>query len=149
MSVAERDGIWSRGGAPVEELPDPFAIRSEPFEHWAEPAEDAPPPPKKRGKWRIAFYALSGLLLLTLAWLIVTAPLSRALEPLDIISPGQRRRLLKENREDYRYIARTFLGRANGVLFREPAPVLDPAWKPRPPLSDVEIATCLLNLIDE
>ena len=62
--MAERDGIWSRGGAPVEELPDPFAIRSEPFEHWedAEPAQ----PPKKRGRWRIIFYAIAGLLLLIL-----------------------------------------------------------------------------------
>ena len=25
MRVADRDGIWSRGGMPVEELPDPFA----------------------------------------------------------------------------------------------------------------------------
>ena len=24
MSVAERDGIWTRGGVNVEELPDPF-----------------------------------------------------------------------------------------------------------------------------
>ena len=81
--MAERDGIWSRGGTPVEELPDPFAIRSEPFAHWDDSSSDAAAPPKKRGRWRIAFYAISGLLILTLAWLIVTAPLSRALEPLD------------------------------------------------------------------
>ena len=80
--MAERDGIWSRGGTPVEELPDPFAIRSEPFQHWDDPA--APPvPPRKRRRWRMVFYAVSALLLLVLAWLIVTAPLSRALEPLD------------------------------------------------------------------
>jgi penicillin-binding protein 1A len=83
VSVAERDGIWSRGGAPVEELRDPFAIRSDPFTDWTDAQQQAAEPPKKRRRWRIALYAISGLLLLTLAWLIVTAPLSRALEPLD------------------------------------------------------------------
>ena len=81
--MAERDGIWSRGGAPVEELPDPFAVRSEPFVDWEEGEQQIASPARKRGRWRIVFYSISGLLLLTLAWLIVTAPLSRALEPLD------------------------------------------------------------------
>ena len=80
--MAERDGIWSRGGVPVEELPDPFAIHSEPFEDWQQ-AGQAVEQPKKRRHWRIVLYSVAGLLLLTLAWLIVTAPLSRALEPLD------------------------------------------------------------------
>jgi len=80
MRVAERDGIWSRGGTPIEELPDPFV---------APPVEVAPPdeleeqPKPKRRRWRLWLYAISAVLLITIAWLIVTAPLSRALEPLD------------------------------------------------------------------
>jgi penicillin-binding protein 1A len=78
--VADRDGIWIRDGANIEELPDPFAAAPEP------PVADQPPvaPPKrKRRWWRYGFYGLSGLLLVTLLWLVVTAPLGRALEPLD------------------------------------------------------------------
>src|SRR5882757_7438564 len=32
VKVAERDGIWSRGGIPVEMLPDPFAPEPRPSE---------------------------------------------------------------------------------------------------------------------
>ena len=80
MRVAERDGIWSRGGTPIEELPDPFV---------PPPLEIAPPdeleqqPKPKRRRWRLWLYAISAVLLVTIAWLIVTAPLSRALEPFD------------------------------------------------------------------
>ena len=78
--MADSDGIWSRGGINVEELPDPFAPASPP------PSADAPvdpAPEPKRKRWKIALYLISALLLLTLAWLVITAPLSRALEPLD------------------------------------------------------------------
>ena len=76
--MAERDGIWSRGGANIEELPDPFA----PGETTAElPAGQTEQP--RRRLWPIVLYGFSGLLLLTLVWLVLTAPLSRALEPLD------------------------------------------------------------------
>ena len=79
--MADRDGIWNRGGVPVEELPDPFAppyvAPSEPF---AEPIEQQR---AKRRRWPIYLYSISAVVLLTLVWLIVTAPLSRALEPLD------------------------------------------------------------------
>src|SRR6185295_6920384 len=78
--VAERDGIWSRGGANVEELPDPFMPNDAGFEPPGEPLRAAQP---KRRRWPIILYSASGLLLLTLIWLIITAPLSRALEPLD------------------------------------------------------------------
>jgi penicillin-binding protein 1A len=78
MRVAERDGIWSRRGAPVEELPDPFAPPV--LESPVEPQPEARP---KRRRWVLWFYAISLVLLVLLAWLIVTAPLSRALEPLD------------------------------------------------------------------
>ena len=77
--MAERDGIWSRGGVNVEELPDPFAPAV------VEPVGDAAAAPvkPKRRRLRLALYAITGILLVTLIWLIVTAPLSRALEPLD------------------------------------------------------------------
>ena len=73
--MAERDLVWSRGGVPVEELPDPFAIPSAE----SPPVEEA----KRRRRWPMVLYSIFGLLALLLAWLIVTAPLSRALEPLD------------------------------------------------------------------
>jgi len=76
MSVAERDGIWSRGGVPVEDLPDPFTS-------WPEAQGDAPlPERRRRRRWPIYLYSVSALVLVTLVWLVLTAPLSRALEPL-------------------------------------------------------------------
>ncbi|HEU4957962.1 MAG TPA: transglycosylase domain-containing protein, partial [Sphingomicrobium sp.] len=72
-------GIWQRSGADIENLPDPFG-------RTAQPDEAAPPPgsAKPRRSWlRWGFNIFGALLLVTLIWLIVTAPLSRALEPLD------------------------------------------------------------------
>lgn len=77
MRVAERDAIWSRDGIPVEELPDPFA----------------PEPPtlsgavdeqvlRRRRRWPLVLYSLAALIFITVLWLVITAPLSRALEPL-------------------------------------------------------------------
>ncbi|MEO6581202.1 MAG: PBP1A family penicillin-binding protein [Sphingomicrobium sp.] len=81
--MADRDGIWSRGGVPVEDLPDPFAPLAAPpwADHGTEPVESKPQ--RKRSRLRIIFYSLAAVLLVTLLWLVVTAPLSRALEPLD------------------------------------------------------------------
>lgn len=79
--MADYDGIWSRNGLNVEELPDPFGTAPPP----ETPAEGEPQPPRKPSRWRrvkIGFYIVSAVLLLTIVWLIVTAPLSRALEPL-------------------------------------------------------------------
>jgi penicillin-binding protein 1A len=72
-------GIWQRGGVDVENLPDPFP---------SVPPAGAPPPAelpaKPRRPWlRWLFNAFAALILVTLIWLIVTAPLGRALEPLD------------------------------------------------------------------
>jgi penicillin-binding protein 1A len=64
---------------PVEDLPDPFATPEQPLD---EPHSEVAEKPKRR-RWPMVLYAVAGLLLLTLIWLIVTAPLSRALEPLD------------------------------------------------------------------
>src|SRR5687768_7184346 len=76
--MSEGDSIWRRDGRNVEDLPDPFA----PVLLDQDPASGQPPP-KRRSYWKYGFYAVSGLLLVTLIWLIVTAPLGRALEPLD------------------------------------------------------------------
>jgi penicillin-binding protein 1A len=72
------DFLWRRDGRNVEELPDPFASPV-----IAPAAEPARPPSRRRRILKYGFYAVSILFLVTLIWLIVTAPLSRALEPLD------------------------------------------------------------------
>ena len=79
--MADRDGIWSRGGTPVEELPDPFAPPQPPPDQALPEGQEAQPP--KRRRWVAWFYGISAIILLTLLWLVFTAPLSRALEPLD------------------------------------------------------------------
>jgi penicillin-binding protein 1A len=72
--MTEGDIIWRRGGANIEELPDPLVPVA--------PESLEPPAKPKRKRWKIILYAVSALLLVTILWLIVTAPLSRALEPL-------------------------------------------------------------------
>jgi penicillin-binding protein 1A len=62
---------------PVEELPDPFASPPPPDESPTSPVEQ---PPHRR--WPIYLYSIAALIAVTLAWLVITAPLSRALEPL-------------------------------------------------------------------
>jgi penicillin-binding protein 1A len=68
---------------PVEELPDPFATQPTHVEAGPqlEPAGE-PQPPKRRRRWPIVLYSIAALIFLTLIWLVLTAPLSRALEPL-------------------------------------------------------------------
>lgn len=74
MSVADRDDIWVRDGIPIEELPDPFSPQVAIAEN---------PAPKRRARrWPIALYSVFGLFFATIVWLVITAPLSRALEPL-------------------------------------------------------------------
>src|SRR6476646_9683276 len=74
MRVAEKDSVWTRDGQRVEELPDPFA--PEP------PQTEVLEEPQRRRRWPIVLYSLAGLIFLTVLWLVITAPLSRALEPL-------------------------------------------------------------------
>ncbi len=74
------NGIWQRGGVDVEILPDPFAPEDAPPQ--SRPPADEPPRPRRRWlRWGFNLFGL--LLLVTLLWLVFTAPLSRALEPLD------------------------------------------------------------------
>ena len=75
FKVAE-DAIWTHGGVPVEELPDPFAPAAPP----TEPEQQERP--RKRRRWPLVLYSVAGLLFITIVWLVITAPLSRALEPL-------------------------------------------------------------------
>ena len=79
--MGESDTIWLRNGRNVEDLPDPFTAPV--LDPGAATLPDQPPPPRpRRRRWRYIFYALSALLLATLLWLIITAPLGRVLEPL-------------------------------------------------------------------
>jgi len=74
MRVAEKDSVWTRDGQPVEELPDPFA--PEP------PQTEVLEEPKRRRRWPLVVYSIAGVIFITVLWLVITAPLSRALEPL-------------------------------------------------------------------
>jgi penicillin-binding protein 1A len=76
MRVADSDVIWTRGGVPVEDLPDPLTPATALTELAAADL------PKRRRRWPLVFYAVSAVLVITLIWLVITAPLSRALEPL-------------------------------------------------------------------
>src|SRR4051794_11269113 len=77
MRVAESDTVWTRDGTRVEDLPDPFAPEPPP------PGEpEGAERPARRRRWPLVLYTLAGLIFVTVLWLIVTAPLSRALEPL-------------------------------------------------------------------
>ena len=77
MKLAESDAIWTRGGVPVEELPDPFSFESP--QPVTAPDEQ---PAKRRRRWPLVLYSIAGLFFITIVWLAITAPLSRALEPL-------------------------------------------------------------------
>src|SRR5437868_7341119 len=78
MRVAEKDLVWTRDGQPVEELPNPFAPETPP-----DSETDVPPElPRKRRRWPLVLYSVAGLIFLTVLWLVITAPLSRALAPL-------------------------------------------------------------------
>ena len=76
MRVAERDAIWTRGGVPVEELPDPLGPDT------SAPVDTGASPSRRRRRWPLVLYSVTALLLVTVLWLVITAPLSRALEPL-------------------------------------------------------------------
>jgi penicillin-binding protein 1A len=70
--------VWTRDGLPVEELPDPF---TQPTPS-PQASETVPPPPRRR-RWPLVLYSTAAIIFLTVLWLVITAPLSRALEPLE------------------------------------------------------------------
>jgi len=74
--MVDHDGIWTRGGVNVEDLPDPFVAPVEP------PSEEKPPRKRRWRRVRIALLSFLALIVIVLLWLVITAPLSRALEPL-------------------------------------------------------------------
>jgi penicillin-binding protein 1A len=78
MRVAEQDTIWTRDGLPLEELPNPFALASPPSGE----AQQQEVPRRPRRRWPLVLYSIAALLFVTIIWLVITAPLSRALEPL-------------------------------------------------------------------
>ena len=50
-------------------------------------------------------------------------------------SPATRRRLVEDNLADYEYIAREYMGREDGILFREEYPDTNEDWEPPAPLT--------------
>src|SRR5947209_1097257 len=79
MRVAERDAIWTRNGVPLEDLPDAFARETGPPPGEPQQAEKAP---RRHRRWPLVLYSVAALVFVTILWLVITAPLSRALEPL-------------------------------------------------------------------
>lgn len=78
--MAKRDAIWTRDGIPVEELPDPLERQSSPRQH--PQTSEIDEKPRRRRRWPLVLYSLAALFFVTILWLVITAPLSRALEPL-------------------------------------------------------------------
>jgi penicillin-binding protein 1A len=73
--VSDASGIWQKGGRHVEQLDDPFTPVDVP------PVAPAPLP--KRRQWiKIVLYSTFVFFVILLGWLIISAPLGRALEPL-------------------------------------------------------------------
>ena len=75
--MSETTGIWQRGGRDVEQLDDPFPQSTMP------PAEPASPARKRRQWLKIVLYSTFVFMVLIVGWLVISAPLGRALEPLD------------------------------------------------------------------
>jgi penicillin-binding protein 1A len=86
MKLADRDAIWTRDGVPVEELADPFACGAQPTLNPSLEGRGEREAPgvgrSKRRRWPLVLYSIAGLFFITVIWLAITAPLSRALEPL-------------------------------------------------------------------
>ena len=70
-------GIWQREGRDVEQLDAPFPTPTP-----TPPSEPALPARKRRQWLKIALYSTFVFLVLIIGWLVISAPLGRALEPL-------------------------------------------------------------------
>jgi penicillin-binding protein 1A len=75
----DHEGIWTRGGVNVEELPDPLDRAPQPGGH--SPNQEQPPTPRWRRAKVIALSTLAAIVAV-FVWLVFTAPLSKALQPL-------------------------------------------------------------------
>ena len=73
----EKDEIWTRSGVPIEELPDPLGQETA----FPQSPETSERPAGKR-RWPLVLYSIAAVMFVTVLWLVITAPLSRALEPL-------------------------------------------------------------------
>ena len=80
--MTEYDRIWSRGGVNVEDLPDPFAQTPPPSPLEPESEGEAAPKPSRWRRVRLIAGSIAIVFAITIVWLIFTAPLSRALQPL-------------------------------------------------------------------
>jgi penicillin-binding protein 1A len=74
--VSDASGIWQRGGRDVEQIDDPFTPP-------VVPSIDTTPAPRRRRQWlKIGLYTFFVFFVLIVGWLVISAPLGRALEPL-------------------------------------------------------------------
>jgi penicillin-binding protein 1A len=81
QQMADYDAIWSRGGVNVEDLPDPLAPPA-PVPPPTDATDEGEPPKRRWTRTKVIAGSTLLVILATLLWLVVTAPLSRALEPL-------------------------------------------------------------------
>ncbi len=77
-------GIWQRSGRNVEQLDDPLSpAPAAGFSPAPPPRDTGPAPLPKRRQWfKIGLYAFFAFFVLVIGWLVISAPLGRALEPL-------------------------------------------------------------------
>lgn len=68
---------------------------------------------------------------------------------LGVSSPKLRRRLIEQNKSDYEYIARRFLGREDGRLFYERLPDPEDDWQPIIPLSRADLEHGILRALQD
>ena len=76
----------------IQSMHNPFSESGEPDAAWYEPPRDpvvtaaiAPAAPRRRTRWKLARWIIAGalaLLMAAVAWLAVTAPLSKSLQPI-------------------------------------------------------------------
>ncbi|MBS9715316.1 hypothetical protein ACFFUT_14425 [Pseudohalocynthiibacter aestuariivivens] len=65
----------------------------------------------------------------------------------EVLSPEMRLELINENIEDYKFIAREFLGRSDGVLFYEQLPSAEPSWVGPKPIDRVDLVQHVLKAL--
>lgn len=64
-----------------------------------------------------------------------------------LLSPARRRAMLDAHGGEYASIARTYLDRPDGVLFREPLPSPEDAWRPPQRITTVDAVSILLKYL--